>query len=388
MGDTKNENKTLVSKNTTDLVRVGNSLKITNKLLSESNFEFSGQFKGVINSKIDLPNLNHVHYSFINQIDNSIILLSKTGELLEIKLTTLEIIKKNEAIKRYIISNNITDWLDQTVYMRHASLSDSNIYISRGNNKLVKYNIYDDSINEITLSKIDDIARTDTFYGFIVYENKIYSPTISHPPLDKLEMGEESDKHSISVFSKDPTLKIKSLAGFDITYDNLTIVDGLLFAINQNGVKDFAGQILKQDIITGEHKFINIFSDSWIDDFVVIGSSSIICYSKLYINDVLVSKIAILNGIKGTISQSFEFDLGIREIIISTCKTYVGILFENGLVKILNHESFKIITEFIFEEIIDTDYSANPVHIWTPHILHIHKGYIYVGNRKELRKYS
>ena len=38
----KNENKALAAKLSSDIVRVGNSLAVTNKLLHESKFEFRG----------------------------------------------------------------------------------------------------------------------------------------------------------------------------------------------------------------------------------------------------------------------------------------------------------------------------------------------------------
>jgi WD40 repeat protein len=45
----KNENNQLIPIGSTGLVRVGNSISITNKLLAESKFQFAGDFKGKIN---------------------------------------------------------------------------------------------------------------------------------------------------------------------------------------------------------------------------------------------------------------------------------------------------------------------------------------------------
>ncbi|MBU2922216.1 WD40 repeat domain-containing protein [Winogradskyella psychrotolerans] len=53
MEDRKNENKALATKISSDIVKVGNSLAVTNKLLHESKFEFRGDFKGNQIWKID-----------------------------------------------------------------------------------------------------------------------------------------------------------------------------------------------------------------------------------------------------------------------------------------------------------------------------------------------
>lgn len=52
--DNKNENKTsIIPTGSTGLVRVSNSISVTNKLLTESKFQFSGDFKGEQIWKVD-----------------------------------------------------------------------------------------------------------------------------------------------------------------------------------------------------------------------------------------------------------------------------------------------------------------------------------------------
>lgn len=386
--ENKNENNTsLISIGSTDLVRVSNSISVTNKLLTESKFEFYGDFKGTMDSKITSLNNGHISYSFIYESNDSMFLLYETGEAILVDLKNFEIIKRIQTIKEYIISNKITDWIGGRVSFYQASLSDSDIYIARGDHRLVHYNIVKDSVNEISLSKVDDYSWTESYLGFFLYDGRIFSPTVSHPPLEELEQDRESEKYSISVFSQENFNRIKSLPGFDISFDNLTVCNNYLFAINEVGVKDFAGQLLKYNILTGEYKFISLFTESWIDDFIVIDNSNIVGYSSLYQDEVLVSKLFILDGIEEKIVKCIEYNTAIRHLTVSTCKKNVGILFESGLVKIIDLNSFKPIIEFNFEKIIDTDYSTEPIHIWPPHILHIHNGNIYVGHGKELRKY-
>lgn len=382
------DNKSIVKTNSSDIVRVENSLAITGKLLSESKFEFYGDFKGTIDTKITSLNNGNISYSFICESNDSMFLLYNTGEAILVDLKKFLIIKRILTIKEYIFSNKITNWLGDLIFFHHVSLSDSDIYISRGDHQLVHYNIIKDSINKISLSNVDDYSWTETYYGFILYDGRIFSPTISHPPLEELGQDGVSEKRSVSVFSQENFNKIKSLPGFDISYDNLTVCNNYLFAINEKGVEDFAGQILKQNILTGEYKFISIFTESWIYDFIVIDNSNIISYSNLYQDEVLVSKLVILDVIEEKIVKCIEFTTAIRHLTVSTCKKNVGILFESGLVKIIDLNSFKPITEFNFEKIINADYSTKPVHFWLPDILHIHNGNIYVGHGKELRKYS
>lgn len=384
MAENNENNTSLIPIDSTDIVRVSNSISVINKILTESKFEFYGDFKGTMDSKITLLNNGGISYSLICESNDSMFLLYNTGEAIIVDLKNFIIIKRIQTIKEYIFSNEMTDWLGDLIFFHHASLSDSDIYIARGDHRLVHYNIIKDRVNEISLSKVDAYSVTETYYSFFPYDGKIFSAIVSHPALE--ELGRESEKHSISVFSQENFNRIKSLPGFDISYDNLTVCNNYLFAINENGVEDFAGQILKQDILTGEYKFISLFTESWIDDFIVIDNLNIIGYSNLYQDEVLVSKLVVLDGIEEKIVKSIEFNTVIRHLTVSTCKKNVGILFESGLVKIIDLNSFKPITEFYFEKIIDTN-STEPIHNWPPHILHIHEGNIYVGHGKELRKY-
>jgi hypothetical protein len=365
-------NNSLIPIGSTELVRVGNSLAVTNKILSESKYEYYNEFSGEIFEKLSL---NIYGQSFLDINNMKLIILTQKGIVTLVDLNNFTIDKLSLKIFHVIEDNKLFDWMGSQIYIKHSCFHENYIYLSRENQSLLRYDYINDEIKEFILSEQKDEILSCAYKDIYIQDNKLYCITLNIPPLEELEQDISTYYNSITVFSLD-FKKIDSILGLDITYCNLVISEGFLFATTDWTLDEYKGQILKQNLSDGSYSFIKI-SDDYIHDVLFIDIKYIYCIVKNHNKDDFNFRLIKLDGNSESIDFSLELQSEVIRTILSSCKMYIGIIFKGGLVKIFHYKLFKLITEFILE-----DYNN-----LQPSIFHIHNKNIYIGNEKILIKY-
>jgi hypothetical protein len=198
------------------------------------------------------------------------------------------------------------------------------------------------------------------------------------------------DVRFIKLFNKDSFELLKHFKAIDdFFYFNLSYSQGYVFAINENGLDEYKGKILKQSINDYSYSFINAFENSWVQDYKILIDNTIICYSN-YVFGKNDSLLKIIDSSNNKVIFEIEFKEIIRSFSLSENKSVLALLFNNGevlLFSIKNHqlEQFR---QFHYNELVDTDYEVHPIHIHPPAIFELLKNELIIGNRKQINIYS
>lgn len=383
------KNTSLVPIGSKGLERLRNSNAITEKILMESTLSFFQQFRGELYKTIEinqetyynllLKQNNQVY--FINNYGNIIKIDIQNGSFLEIKTLYNSLNNKKEVTKDiFYIPNQIYSF-----YKGGAE-----IYISNGYEEVFIYRIDD---NSLIIKKLNqNIGNTELFdfYSFFPIENLLFSYCNKFHRITHYSQEYSMDVRFIKLFNKDSFELLKHFKAIDdFFYFNLSYSQGYVFAINENGLDEYKGKILKQSINDYSYSFINAFENSWVQDYKILIDNTIICYSN-YVFGKNDSLLKIIDSSNNKVIFEIEFKEIIRSFSLSENKSVLALLFNNGevlLFSIKNHqlEQFR---QFHYNELVDTDYEVHPIHIHPPAIFELLKNELIIGNRKQINIYS
>jgi hypothetical protein len=383
-----NKNTSLVPIGSKGLVRLRNSIAITEKILKESTLSFFQQFNGELYKTIEINQETYYNLLlkqndevyFINKYGNIIKIDIQNGSFLEIKTLYNSLKNKKEVTEDIFYNPN-----QICSYFKGGD----EIYISNGYEEVFIYRIDDNSLNIKKLNQ--NIGNTEifAFYSFFPIGNLIFS-YCNEFHFEEYSQEYSMDVRFIKLFNKDSFELLKHFKAIDdFFYFNLSYSQGYVFAINENGLEEYKGKILKQSIIDYSHSFINAFENSWVEDYKILIDNTIICYSN-YVFGENDSLLKIIDSSNNKVLFEIEFKEIIRSFSLSENKSVLALLFNNGevlLFSIKNHqlEQFR---QFHYNELVDTDYEVYPIHIHPPPIFEILTNELIIGNRKQINIYS
>jgi|GEM_PF-4470439 len=383
----KNDNtKSIVFKGSSGLARLGNSITITDKILKESELLFR-QFKGKLYNTITIN--QKTHYSFLLKQNDEAYFINEYGNILKINFQNGSII---EIKTLYNYLNNKKEGTDDIFYNPNLIFTyyewDLKIYISNGYEEGLMYRLDDDSLHILKLQQSVESTDAVSYYSFLPIKDLIFS-YCSEYQFNKHTERFTNELRFIKLFNKDSFELSKHFKAIDnFFYANLSYSKGYVFAINDHGIEEYKGKILKQSLDNYTHSFINAFENSWVEDYKILIDNTIICYSNYVLgeNDSIL-KIIDFNNNK--VLFEIEFQEIIRSFSLSENKRVLALLFNNGDVLLFNIKSNHLdqFRQFHYNDLIYTDYELSPNHIHSPIIFELLANELIIGNRKWINIY-
>src|SRR5690554_6877489 len=105
MTERKSEINSLVPKKEASLVLVSNSLQITNKLLSESKFQFYWDFQAKLKLSYELDNSKKFIHPFIDTKNNFFKTLYSDGRVIKYSLFDGQKLEEKKELQEYLNAN-------------------------------------------------------------------------------------------------------------------------------------------------------------------------------------------------------------------------------------------------------------------------------------------
>jgi hypothetical protein len=382
------KNTSLVPIGSKGLVRLRNSIAITEKILKEGTLSFFQQFNGELYKTIEIN--QDTYYNLLLIKNDEIYIINKYGNIIKINIQNgsfLEI----ETLYKFLNNKKVVPEDDFYTPNKICSYYEcgNEIYISNGYDEVFIYRIDDNSLKSLSLRQTIGNADAFNYFNFLPVANLIFS-YCSEFQFDEYSQDYTADVRYIKIFSKDSFELLGHFKAIDdFFYFNLSYSQGYVFAINENGLEEYKGKILKQSIIDYSHSFINAFENSWVEDYKLMIDNTIICYSN-YVFGGNDSLFKIIDSSNNKVLYEIQFKEIIRSFSLSENKSVLSLLFNNGevlLFSIKNHqlEQFK---QFHYNELVDTDYEVYPIHIHPPPIFEILTNELIIGNRKQINIYS
>jgi hypothetical protein len=387
MQEKKDKNTSLVPIGYKGLVRLRKSIAITEKILEKSTLSFFQKFNGELYNTI---NINQETFcSFLLKKNDEVYFINKYGSVLKIDIQNGGFSESN---KLYNILNNKKKDSDNLFYNPHLICSyhiDGNkIYISNGEDEVFIYRIDNNSLNIKKLNQSIGNTELLQYYSFLPTENWIYS-YCNELHFDEYSQEYSMDVRYIKIFSKNSLELLNHFSAIDdFYYSNLSYSQGYIYAKNNSDAEEYKGKILKQSVIDFSNSFIDAFENSWVNDFEILVDNRIICYSN-YVLGEKDSALRIIDSNNNKIIFEKEFAEKIINSSLSEDKSVLALLFNNGQVLIYNIKNYQMeqLSQFYYDELIDTYYEEIPTHIHPGHIFEITKDKVIIGNRKKIMIY-
>ncbi len=370
-----NTNNFLVPLGSNGLVRLGNSIAITEKLLSESNLLFTKKFNGELIGIIEFN--QETYFITIGKNEKNCYFINRKGKLiiLDVKkrhFDEISILPKNQTIDKYGLNTTYIYLHDEVIY----SIINGNTFGIYDISKKYYYS-YDPKFT---------LPGYTTFHLLFPVYDKIYG--FYEVSVENEEEFPQYENY-LRVYNKN----------FDVLYEFRTIDDfyftkcvynnEYIYAINENGVEEHQGKILKQSTLDNKHSLIDAFESSWVEDFEILIDKTIICYSNFVFgkNDSLLKIIDSSNNI---VLFEIEFKEIIRSFSLSNDKSVLALLFNNGEVLLfsIKNQRLEEFRHFHYNELVDTDYEVYPIHIQPPPIFELLTNELIIGNRKLINIYN
>jgi hypothetical protein len=371
-GKENNKNMLLVPIDSKGLVRLKNSIAITEKILKERTLTFYQHFSGKIYKIVDIN--QEAYYKLLYKNNETLYLLNIFGNILKIDILN-GVVSEIKTLYNYLekYEENPDDVFynpKRIIYF----LEENKMYISNNTSKIFIYDMNSSILINKELNENIDMSHWIEYDTFLPFKNNLFcfcTEWISK------EVGSEllyETKRTIRILKKDSQELVHIFKAIDkFYYFNLIFSQDYVFAINENGINEYKGKILKQSIVDFTHTFIDAFENSWVKYFDVLVDNIIICYSN-YVLRLIDSK-------EKKIIFEIEFEKEINLISISENKIIVALLFNDGEILIYSFENdhLKKINMLHYNEMIGTDYE--------PVFFSFDSNQLLIGNRKKINIY-
>lgn len=174
MTERRSETNTLILKKENGLIKVGNSLQITNKILSQSKYQFFGDFNGTLFFEYQLNFDSYVRPALISKIQ-SLIFIQSDGNVVDINFENSRIKNDKKELFNYLDNSK----KEHSFHLPHITnkesdyFSDGIFYLLNKKNHLLIFNYCTYEIKEIVLfENYNSNENDDRFFYNIFTEYK------------------------------------------------------------------------------------------------------------------------------------------------------------------------------------------------------------------------
>ncbi|MCZ2247192.1 MAG: hypothetical protein LC111_00335 [Bacteroidia bacterium] len=382
-----NTNNSLVPLGSKGLVRLENSIAITRKILKDSELLFH-QFEGKISNTIKINQESYINY--VGNINNDVYFINKYGTILKINIIKNVVFEISNISDSYEKSM-ITKFLVPPEIVFSSYIYNNKIYISNRSDKIIIYDLLKEKTQIHNLNQNIEKNNFIDYYSFLPFKNMIFSfcEEFKYSSIDK-DLEWPTRGYYIRIFNKEKLhLKHRFKAIEKFYYFKLSFSNGYLYSINQVGIEEHKGKILKQSLENFTYSFLNAFESSWIEEYELLNENTIICYSN-YVFGNNDSLLRIIDSINNKIIFEIRFEEIIRRFTLSKNKNILALLFNDGkvLMYILKNSKLELINQFQYNELIETDYEVTPIHIHPPPNFEFILNKLIIGDRKQINIYK